>query len=41
MAGARFNIRAVSLTSFVPGGPDDDATGSAGLSVVLVATSVT
>ncbi len=40
MAGARFDIRALSLTSFTPGGSGDAATSSAGLAVMLLAASV-
>lgn len=40
MAGARFAIAALSLTSFAPDGPDDAATSAAGLAVMLLAASV-
>lgn len=40
MAGARFRIRALSLTSFAPDGPGDAPTSAAGLAVMLLAASI-
>ncbi len=40
MAGARFSLRALSLTSFAPDGAGDGRTSAAGLAVMLLAASV-
>lgn len=39
MVAARFRVRALSLTSFAPGGADDTATRTAGLAVMMMVAS--
>jgi arginase len=40
MAAARFAVKALSLTSFAPGGADDATTSASGLAVMQIAASV-